>query len=259
LPRTPGRDYAGIVMDGVGKGREVWGSGPAFGIARDGSHTQYIVIPGQWLADKPGNISMAEASAVGVPFLAAWDGLEAAGLKAGETVLVTGAAGAVGRAVTQIAHWKGAHVIGADRTDRPSEVDILINVAMKDLVTEVRSATGAKGVDIVFDAVGGELFEPCLKSLRIGGRQVAITSMGERRVCFDLLDFYHNRLHLIGVDTLKLDGPEIARMLDALKPGFESGQLKPFAVQTWPFDKAVEAYEAAAKGGGTKHVILPQT
>src|SRR5579871_6201106 len=74
LPRTPGRDYAGIVVDGAGKGREVWGSGPAFGIARDGSHTQYIVIPGQWLADKPGNISMAEASAVGVPFLAAWDG-----------------------------------------------------------------------------------------------------------------------------------------------------------------------------------------
>ena len=120
-------------------------------------------------------------------------------------------------------------------------------------------ATGGKGVDIVFDAVGGELFEPCLKSLRIGGRQVAITSMGERRVCFDLLDFYHNRLHLMGVDTLKVDGPEIARMLDALKRGFESGQLKPFAVQTWPFDKAVEAYEAAAKGGGTKHVILPQT
>jgi len=258
LPRTPGRDYAGIVVDGAGEGREVWGSGPAFGITRDGAHVQYIVVPEQWLADKPKHISMAEASTVGVPFLAAWDGLGAAGIKAGEAVLVTGAAGAVGRAVIQIAHWKGARVIGADRADRPSDADVLINVRTKDLVTEVRAATDGKGVDIAFDAVGGDLFEPCLKSLRVGGRQVAITSMGERRVCFDLLDFYHNRSHLIGVDTLKLDGSSIAQIFDALKAGFESGELKPFAVQTWPLDKAIEAYTAAAKGGSVRQVILPQ-
>ncbi|HEX4158418.1 MAG TPA: zinc-binding alcohol dehydrogenase family protein [Rhizomicrobium sp.] len=259
LPRTPGRDYAGIVVDGAGKGRKIWGSGPAFGIARDGSHAQYIVIPENWLSDKPGHLSMAEAAAIGVPFLAAWDGLvNAAGMNEGETLLVTGAAGAVGRAVIQIAHWKGARVIGADIADRPSEADAFVNIRTKDLVTEANAATGGKGVDIVFDAVGGELFEPCLKCLRVGSRQIAITSVSERRVSFDLIDFYHNSLHLIGVDTLKLDGPEIARILDALKPGFESGQLKPFEVQTWPFDKAVEAYEAAAKGGPAKQVLLPE-
>ncbi len=259
LPRTPGRDYAGVVVDGAGKGREVWGSGPAFGITRDGSHAQYIVIPGNWLADKPAHLSMAEAGSIGVPFLAAWDGLvTAADVKAGETVLVTGAAGAVGRAAIQIAHWKGACVVGVDRADRPSDADVLINNKTKDMVAEAKAATGGEGVDIVFDAVGGELFEPCLKSLRVGGRQVAITSMGERRVSFDLIDFYHNKLHLTGVDTLKLDGPEIAGMLDALRPGFESGHLKPFEVQTRPFDKAVEAYTAAAKGGAAKLVLLPQ-
>lgn len=259
LPRIPGRDYAGIVVDGAGKGREVWGSGAAFGVARDGSHAQYIVIPEQWLADKPRNLSMAEAGAVGVPFLTAWNGLvDAAGVKAGETVLVTGAAGAVGRAVTQIAHWKGAKVIGADRIDRPSEADIRVNITAKDLVTEAKAATGGKGVDLVFDAVGGALFELCLRSLRFGGRQVAITSTGERRVSFDLIDFYHDRLHLIGVDSLKLDGPEIARIFAALRPGFEGGQLKPFPVQAWPFEKAMEAYGAAAKGGSVKQVIMPQ-
>jgi NADPH2:quinone reductase len=259
LPRTPGRDYAGILVDGAGKGREVWGSGPAFGITRDGSHAQFLVIPEKWLADKPGHLSMAEAGSIGVPFIAAWDGLvEAAGVKAGETVLVTGAGGAVGRAVIQIAHWKGARVIGADIADRPSEAEIFINVKAKDLVTEARAATGGKGVDVVFDAVGGALFEPCLKSLRVGGRQVVITSVGERRVSFDLIDFYHKRLHLIGVDTLKLDGPAIAGILDALRPGFESGRLKAFEVQTWPFDKAVEAYAAAEKGGAAKQVLLPQ-
>ncbi len=259
LPRTPGRDYAGVVVAGAGKGREVWGSGAAFGIARDGSHAQYIVVPENWLADKPADLSMAEAASIGVPFLAAWDGIvEAAQVKAGDTVLVTGAAGAVGRAVIQIAHWKGARVIGADRDDRPSGADVIINVLTQDLLAAAKSASGGQGVDIVFDAVGGELFEPCLKSLRVGGRQVAITSVGERRVSFDLIDFYHHKLHLVGVDTLKLGGPEIAGMLDALKPGFESGNLKPFEVKTWPFGKAVEAYEAAAKGGPIKHVILPQ-
>jgi NADPH:quinone reductase-like Zn-dependent oxidoreductase len=259
LPRTPGRDYAGVVVDGAGKGREIWGSGPAFGITRDGSHVQYIVIPENWLADKPGHLSMAEAGSTGVPFLAAWHGLvDAAGVKSGETVLITGAAGAVGRAVIQIAHWKGARAIGADIVDRPSEADVFINLRAKDLVIEARAATGGAGVDIVFDAVGGALFEPGLKSLRIGGRQVVITSIGERRVSFDLLDFYHNRLHLIGVDTLKLDGAEIAGILNALKPGFEGGQLKPFQVQTWPFGEAIEAYDAAAKGGAAKHVLLPR-
>jgi len=259
LPRIPGRDYAGVVVDGAGKGREIWGSGPAFGIARDGSHAQFIVIPERWLADKPRNLSMAEAGAIGVPFLAAWNGLvDAAGVKVAETVLATGAGGAAGRTVTQIAHWKGARVIGADIVDQSTEADVFINTKMKDLVTEARAATGGGGVDIAFDAVGGALFEPCLKSLAIGGRQIAITSTGERRVSFDLLDFYHNRLHLIGVDTLKLDGPQIARIFDALRPGFEVEQLKPFKVQTWPFDKAVDAYVAAAKGGAVKHVLLPQ-
>jgi NADPH2:quinone reductase len=103
------------------------------------------------------------------------------------------------------------------------------------------------------------LFEQCLNSLRPGGRQIAITSVGDRRVSFDLLDFYHNRSHLIGVDSLKRDGAEIARIFDALRPGFESGELKPYPVQTWPLDKAVEAYAAAAaKEGSAKQVILPQ-
>lgn len=259
LPRTPGRDYAGVVVDGAGKGREVWSSGAGFGVGRDGAHAQFVAVPADWLADKPSNLSMAEAAAIGVPFLTAWSGLvDGAEIKPGETVLVTGAAGAVGRAVIQLAHWKGARVIAADIADRPSDADIRINIKTGDVVAEVRSATEGKGADIVFDAVGGELFELCLRSLRPRGRQIAITSVGNRRVSFDLLDFYHNRSHLIGVDSLKLDGPEIAAILDALKPGFESGRLKPFEVQTWPFNKSVEAYETAAKGGPTKQILLPQ-
>jgi NADPH:quinone reductase-like Zn-dependent oxidoreductase len=107
LPRIPGRDFAGVVVAGQGlKGKEVWGSGAGFGVSRDGAHAQYVVVSSDALSEKPAQLSMEEASAVGVPYLAAWSGLvDAANIQAGETVLITGALGAVGRAATQIAHW----------------------------------------------------------------------------------------------------------------------------------------------------------
>ena len=71
LPRVPGRDYAGVVVAGDGwKGKEVWGSGAGFGVSRDGTHAQ-IVVSSDGLSEKPPNLSMAEASAVGVPYLTA--------------------------------------------------------------------------------------------------------------------------------------------------------------------------------------------
>lgn len=258
LPRTPGRDYAGVVVDGVGKGREVWGSGPGFGVEREGSHAEFVVVPADWLSDKPGKLSMEQAAAIGVPFVVASAGLRQAALESGETILVTGALGAVGRAVTQIAHWKGARVIGADIVERASELDIFVNAKSPALAADVVAANAGSGVDLVFDTVGGPMFEPSLKSLRPFGRQVAIASMGERRVAFDLIDFYHNRSRLIGVDSLKLDGREIASIMEALIPGFDSGALKPYDVKTWPLDDAVNAYTAVEKGSGPeKQVLVP--
>jgi len=259
LPRTPGRDYAGTVIAGDGKGREVWGSGSGFGVERDGCHAELVAMPAQWLADKPPHLSMEQAAAIGVPFVVAWNGLvQRAEVKSNETVLVTGAFGAVGRAVTQIAHWKGARVIGADVIERDSECDTYINTKTQDLVSAVKAATDGKGVDLAYDTVGGPLFEQCLKSLRIGGRQVAIASGGERRVSFDLIDFYHNLTCLIGVDSLKLTGPEIAAIMDALRQGFELGAIKPYPIKTWPLHDAVAAYTAVGKGAGPeKQVLIP--
>jgi NADPH:quinone reductase len=143
LPRIPGRDFAGVVVDGDGwKGKEVWGSGAGFGVSRDGTHAQYIVVGSDGLSEKPTRLSMEEASAVGVPYLAAWSGLvDSANIQAGETVLITGALGAVGRAATQIAHWKKAKVIGADISDRRTDVDVFINTKAKELSVEVKAVT----------------------------------------------------------------------------------------------------------------------
>jgi NADPH2:quinone reductase len=209
------------------------------------------------LSEKPAQLSMADA--VGVPYLAAWSALAAAEIQAGETVMITGALGAVGRAAIQIAHWKKARVIGADISDNTSEADAFVNAKSKDLAIEAKALTDGKGVDLVLDAVGGPLFEPSLKSLRLGGRQVAITSIGNGRVEFNLVDFYHNLQRLIGVDTLKLTGPEIAKIMDDLRGGFEKGHLRPSLVQTWTLDRGIDAYETVEKGATLKkHVLLPQ-
>jgi NADPH2:quinone reductase len=259
LPRIPGRDFARVVVAGDGwKGKEVWGSGAGFGISRDGTHAQYIVAGLDGLSRKPALLSMEDASAVGVPYLAAWSGLvDPANVQAGETVLITGALGAVGRAATQIAHWKKAKVIGADISDNPSDADVFINIKTKELPAEVKALTNGKGADLVFDAVGGPMFEPCLKSLRLGGRQVAITSVGNGRVEFSLVDFYHNLQRLLSVDTVKLSGSAIANIMDKLRVGFEDGYLRTAPVESWSLDQAIDAYAAVEKGANSKkHVFL---
>lgn len=260
LPKVPGRDYAGVVVAGdAEKGLEVWGSGAGFGVVRDGAHAEYIVVPVEWISQKPPQLSMEQAAAIGVPYVTAWSALVRAGnVQAGETVLIVGVSGAVGRAATQIAHWKKARVIGAStHSDNPSNADALINTTTHDLDQEARALTDRKGADLVLDAVGGPMFEPSLKSLRCGGRQIAISST-DRRVTFDLVDFYHNASHLIGVDTAKLSGTEIAELMNGLRAGFQEGYLQAPTVTTWPLERAIEAYEAVEKGRPrTKHVLIP--
>jgi len=260
LPRVPGRDYAGTVVAGDDRwaGKQVWGSGSGFGVVHDGAHAQFVVAPIEGLSAKPSRLSMEQAATVGVPYLAAWSSLvDAAGIQRGETILVNGVGGAVGHAATQVAHWKGAKVIGADVHDRPADADLFINTTGKDLATEVKSLTRGTGVDLVLDCVGGPTFESSLNSLRLRGRQVAIASI-KRRVEFDLVDFYHGERRLIGVDTVKLTAAQIAAIMDRLVEGFDTGHLKPASITTWPLAKAIEAYTAVEKGSATKHVLLPQ-
>ena len=207
LPRTPGRDFAGVAVKSTHyQGAEVWGSSPALGIVRDGAHAEYVVVPEETLSLKPKSMSLAQAAAIGTPYITAWASVvSAAQIQPGETILITGAAGAVGQAATQIANWKQARVIGADMTSDPIPgVASVINTKTEDLREKVRELTAGRGVDAVFDTVGGPLFEPALRSLRFGGRQVAIASPGAPRVSFNLVDFYHNFSRLLGVDSFGL-------------------------------------------------------
>src|SRR3954464_3681481 len=150
FPRTPGRDYAGIVIDGpTGRiGREVFGSSGDLGIRRDGTHATHLAVEVDAVVEKPKRISWEEAAGIGVPFVTAMEGLRRAGIpKAGETVLVMGVNGKVGQAAVQIASWHGARVIGVVRKSEPyaghtnSTVDV-IDAAATDVAPRVRELTG---------------------------------------------------------------------------------------------------------------------
>ncbi len=259
LPRTPGRDFAGIVVKGNHhEGDEIWGSAPNLGIIRDGSHAEYVVVPAEALSLKPKSLSMAQAAAIGVPYITAWESLvNVAQIKAGETILIVGAAGAVGQAATQIANWEQARVIGAGVTSDPiSGAESSINTQTEDLRERILDLTAGMGVDAVFDTVGGPMFEPALRSLKFRGRHVVITSTGGPRVSFNLIDFYHNFSRLFGVDSNGLTTKQVAEIAGELGQGFEIGALKPSPIEIVPFENAVEAYSRVAAGQAESKLIL---
>jgi len=262
LPRIPGRDFAGVVVNGPSQmiGAEVWGTGGDVGFTRDGAYAELLVVPVTGVRSKPKKLSFEEAAAVGTNFVTASIGLiQTAHFQAGETVLVTGAAGGVGSAVTQIAKWKRGRTIGVDRApmspQRQAEYGIdhfLLSDPgenYKSMIDGALQFTSAKGVNVAFDCVGGPLFEPSFRTLGQLGRQVNITSVGDRRVCFDLLDFYHRRLSLYGVDSRSYDTVACAAILEQLTPGFESGALKPIPiVKRFTLSDAVQAFTQVNDG-----------
>jgi NADPH:quinone reductase len=259
LPRTPGRDFSGIVMAGTKyQGQEVWCSGPGLGMIHDGAHGEYVTVSEEALALKPRALSLEQAAALGVPYITAWVALvRAAKLQAGETILIIGAAGAVGQAAMQIANWRKTRVLAAVRSSDPVPgAAALINTTTDDLRDRVFELTNGKGVNVVLDTVGGSMFESALRSLRIGGRQVAIASTGDRRVSFDLIDFYHNLSRLIGVDSMKFTPGDIAAIAGELRLGFDAGALKPPPLQLVPLGNAIEAYERIASGQAKAKQVL---
>ncbi len=256
LPRVPGRDFSGVVIEGPDgmKGQEVWGVGGDLGFTRDGSHAEMIAVaPVDGVRPKPQNLSFESAAAVGVNFVTAYLGLiQAARVSPEDTVLVTGAQGGVGSAVVQLAAWKGAQVFSLDRQPATALARGVVrdflgstDADYANVVTQVLEATDGRGVNIAFDTVGGPLFEPCLRMLARGGRQVNISSTGTRRVSFDLLDFYHKQLSLFGVDSRALDTVASAAILEQLAPLFENGLLLgPNVQHRFPLDQLADAYLA---------------
>jgi NADPH2:quinone reductase len=152
LPRTPGRDFAGVVAAGPVEwiGVNVWGASGDTDFTRDGTHAELVAAPVASLRRRPEALSFDQAASVGVNNMAAWFGIEAAGLKAGETVALIAAGAGVGNAAAHIAQRLGARVIGADRRapqpDSPihGTLEKLI-IGEEDLPDEVRAPDRRQG------------------------------------------------------------------------------------------------------------------
>ena len=265
-PRTPGRDYAGTVVEGPPEwvGKEVWGSGGELGIRRDGTHADLLVIEATNLREKPTSVSLLEAGAIGVPFITAWTGLEdAGGVKQDDVVLVFGGNGKVGQATIQLATMAGARVFAVERTraayrGHASGPVEMIGADSADIAAVVRAATDGHGADIVYNTVGSPYFAAANQAMAVKGRQIFISTI-EREVPFDIFAFYRGRHRYVGIDTLALDSSEGALVLDALKPGFESGKLKPFPVldaYRFTLEDAAAAYKAVLTGSPERVVLI---
>jgi NADPH2:quinone reductase len=268
LPRIPGRDFAGIVVEGPRElvGMEVWGTGGGeLGFIRDGSHARYLAIPSNAVVPKSDKLSLEEAGASGLAYVTAGSALVGlGGVSAGEAILVTGAAGGVGSAAVMIARWKGARVIGAikEESERAmaerAGVEVIVDTSREDVTDAVLAATGGTGANFVLDAVGGPLFEPSLNSLGEKGRMVVITTTPDmQQVSFNVFDFYRKGLQLFGLMTSFLDAKGSAAVLRDLDPGFDEGALRaPPIAESYPLEQAGTAYARVESGGAAGRVLL---
>jgi NADPH:quinone reductase len=268
LPRIPGRDFAGVVVEGPRElvGAEVWGTGGGeLGFIRDGSHARYLAVPANAVVPKSDTLSLEEAAVSGLAYVTAASALvELGGVSAGETILVTGAAGGVGSAAVMIARWKGARLIGAikDESERArakrAGVEVIVDTSREEVTDSVLAATDGRGADLILDAVGGPLFEPALNCLAEKGRMVVITTTPDKQhVYFNLLDFYRKGLRLFGLMTSFLDAEGSAAVLRDLGPGFDEGALRaPAIAERYPLVQAGTAYARVESGDAAGRVLL---
>ena len=266
-PRTPGRDFGGIVREGPSDlvGKEVWGGGGELGISRDGTHSRWLVLDVAAVREKPKTFSMEEAGSIGVPFITAHEGLrEAGGVKPTDVVLVCGGNGKVGQAVIQLATMAGATVFAVEHTPQdfighasgPLE---FLDHSSQDVAALVREKTNGHGADIVFNTVGSPYFEMANKAMAKLARQIFISTL-DRAVPFDIFNFFRGRHRYIGIDTLALTSHDGAVIFDDLKPKFEDGTLKPFPIDPeacYGLDDAATAYRSVLRGTRSRVLLKP--
>ena len=182
-PSIPGHELAGVVTalgygtTGLSVGQRVFGLTDWY---RDGTLAEYVAIEARNLAPLPGDVDFTVGASLPISGLTAWQGLfEHGRLRAGQSVLVHGAAGAVGSMVTQLAGEAGAYVIGTGRAaDRQTVLDFDAKEFV-DLDNDTLEDVG--GVDLVFDVIGGEIGKRSAGLVRAGGTLVSIVGPAEAR------------------------------------------------------------------------------
>lgn len=263
LPRVPGRDVAGVVVDGPAAmiGREVWATGREPGFTRDGSHAAFVLLPADGVAVKPTALSFAEAACCGVPYTTAWDAIERTHTAENTRMLVIGV-GAVGRAAIGLAQARGARVVAAVRRSEQATalnaegVPAIVLREADSLAEEVRSMFPG-GADVVFDTTGFWI-APSVAALAAFGRIAVIAAPADGHTTLPVLNLYRRGGSVVGVNSLLYSTVQCARMLDSIGSLFDAGVLAvPRDFREYPLERGCEAYSDADKGTSGKIVLIP--
>lgn len=208
-----------------------------------GGYAEYVAVPAANVFAKPPGLSFEEAASMPLVFLTAWHMLlERARLRRGEDCLVQAAGSGVGVAAVQIAVLLGARVIATAgsgwKLDRARSLgaDVTVNYNEQELYPAARAAVGPKGVEVVFEHVGGATFETSLRLLATNGRLVTCGSTAGPEVKIDLRYFFRRHLSLLG-----------SRMgskaeFHALLAEVERGRLRPVVDRVFPLEEAAQAH-----------------
>ncbi len=245
-PTIPGHELAGVVAalgygtTGLSVGQRVFGLQDWY---RNGSLAEYVAIEARNLALLPDDVDFNEGNALVMPGLTAWQGLFQHGqLKAGQRVLVHGAAGIVGSMAVQLAREFGAYVIGTGRgAHRETALDFGVNEFV-DLDGD--TLENIDKVDLVFDVLGGDIAKRSLAVVRTGGKFVSITGWNEEQV-----DGVQHIDFVVEADRSQL--MEIAKR-------FRQGRLKTNTGSVVTLDNAVATYNATDRVKG-KTIIRVRT
>jgi NADPH:quinone reductase len=266
LPFSPGCEAAGIVTDVGSEVAHIKRGDRVMVVTGYGAFAEEIAVPASRVVPIPDGMDDTTAAAFLFTYGTAHHALCDRGqLRAGETLLVLGAAGGVGLAAVEIGKAAGARVIACASTDdklavcRAHGADATINYAAGDLRDGIKRVAGEQGVDVVCDPVGGAYTEPALRSTAWGGRFLVVGfAAGEiPRIPLNLPLL--KGCSIVGVSWggfMRREPARYAAGLGELRQWYGEGRLKPHVGRTFPLERAAEALTLMATRGVTGKVVL---
>ena len=242
LPAIPCYELSGVVVDVADEVERVAVGDAVYALTefdRDGVAAAYAAVPASLLAPKPSTLDHLQSAAVPLPALSAWQGLFDHGrLHAGQRALVTGAAGGVGQFATQLARWRGAHVVGVAS---PHSLEAARDLGAHEVVDGSGAGLEDVGpVDLAFDTVGGDLLRRARALVRPGGR---VVSVAEEPQPPDIDAVY------FVVEPGSEQLVKIARLVEA-------GVIWPLIDSVFPLSDARAAFERSLARGKRGKVVL---
>ena len=269
LPFAPGKDLAGTVV-AVGEGVVGFSVGErVMALVEYGAYAQYAVAPAAMCFHLPDSLSMAAAAAMGLTYQTAHFALfERGALKAGEAVLVTGAAGGVGLAAVQLAKAHDARVLAGVRQVRQHGLvqahgaDYVVDLAAPDLRDElrkqVRDRTGGR-LDVVVDTIGGDIFDAALRALDWCGRMVVVGFAGGRIPQVKANYLLVKNIALLGLQWSDYRERAMQRVHAVQQHLFElyaNGWVRPEIWREFPLEDVHQALNAVEHGQVDGKVLL---